>query len=350
MSETTAQELLNLGIDRYHAGALEDSVQWLEAAIAKFQEEGNIEGELLARSNLCEAYTRAGYYVKAIESATILLAKSRQANMQEYQVRAIGRLGMALQQIDLRGRWKELRPLLIEGVEMARNLGLTYWEVQNLETLGSSAVRMGEHEQGLIWLQDALAALRPDIYEEAFFRTRIYQALSDLARSRGDWAEAVRYAEIAVDTAQTNRNNSPHLVAAAKLTLAQAERLRGERATSLELVHEVLPQARREKWRVQEQSAEYLRSELERELGHPDVAEEAARRALELAREMRMKEEEVMCLLSWGQALLLLGRKDEARDTIQQARWLSQERDYEDHFYVSEELLAGIAPLRSSRC
>jgi len=93
-------------------------------------------------------------------------------------------------------------------------------------------------------------------------------------------------------------------------------------------------------WKGNEQVAEYLRGELLREMGHPDQAESAARRALELVREMKFKEEEVECLLSLGQVLLALKRHEEAREILQQARRLSQERDYADHFEEAEELLA----------
>jgi len=93
-------------------------------------------------------------------------------------------------------------------------------------------------------------------------------------------------------------------------------------------------------WKGNEQVAEYLRGELLRDMGHPDQAESAARRALELVREMKFKEKEVECLLSLGQVLLALKRHEEAREILQQARRLSQERDYADHFEEAEELLA----------
>jgi len=60
-----------------------------------------------------------------------------------------------------------------------------------------------------------------------------------------------------------------------------------------------------------------------------------------MARQMKFNEEEVECLLSLGQVLLALKRREEAREILQQARRLSQERDYADHFQKAEELLAG---------
>ena len=85
-----------------------------------------------------------------------------------------------------------------------------------------------------------------------------------------------------------------------------------------------------------------MRAELELGLYYSDEAEAASHRALVLAREMKLQEEEVKCLLIWGQALLASGRKGEGREAIGQARRLSQERDYEDHFNKAEELLRGV--------
>jgi hypothetical protein len=56
---------------------------------------------------------------------------------------------------------------------------------------------------------------------------------------------------------------------------------------------------------------------------------------------MKLKEQEVECLLSLGQVLLALKRPQEAREVLQQARRLSQERDYADHFQRADELLRG---------
>jgi hypothetical protein len=56
---------------------------------------------------------------------------------------------------------------------------------------------------------------------------------------------------------------------------------------------------------------------------------------------MKLKEQEVECLLSLGQVLLALKRPQEAREVLQQAQRLSQERDYADHFQRADELLRG---------
>jgi len=312
--------------------------RWEEVA-AQARAQGDHGYELAALASLPVAWGNIADFEKEVEAATRLLARARELKREDYTMRAGLRLTEALVSLDLRGRWWELRPLLLEGLETAKRLGEHWCEVYHLKTLGQYAIMVGEEEQGYAWLQDALNAIRPDMGEfQLYFRAEIYAGFSLLMRKRGDYAEAIRYAEMAVGAWRDYGN--PSFVVSGQLNLAQAEQARGELAEALRLVEEVLLQARQMGWRGTEQEAEYSRSELERVLGHADVAETAARRALELAREMKLKEEEVECLLSWGQALLALRRNEEAREILRQARRRSQEQDYEDHFSKAEELLA----------
>jgi len=296
-------------------------------------------------SRLARSWANAGEIQKSIEAATRLLARAQEMRDEHFQMDAIRLLASRMADLDVRNRWREIRPLLLEGLEIARRLGNDSEVVEHLARLGEYAVEIGELDSGLDWLQQALNAVESlmDTQIRAFDRSRIHQNLSKLMCKRGNYREAVRHAEMSVGAAKEAGN--PLHVADAQLSLAQAERARGELDKALRLVEEeVLPQARQMGWKGTEQEAEYLRGELELELGHPDVAEAAARRALKLAREIKLKEEEVKCLLSLGQALLVLRRHNEAREVLQQARRLSQERDYKDHFEKAEELLKESSP------
>jgi len=332
------QDLINQGNQCFNRGEYHRAIAFYQEAVTRARERGDADNELVALSCLPTAWGNIPDGEKMIEAATRLLARARELGNKKYEMQAALRLAEALSDLDLRGRWRELKPLLLEGLETARQLGDHWWEVYHLKTLGNCAVWMGEEEQGLAWLQEALNAIQPGMEKEHYFRGEVNEGLSSLMRQRGDHAEAVRYAEMAVDEARQHGN--PDFVASAQLTLARAERARGELAEALRLVEEVLSQARQMGWKGNEQVAEYLRGELLREMGHPDQAESAARRALELVREMKFKEKEVECLLSLGQVLLALKRHEEAREILQQARRLSQERDYADHFEEAEELLA----------
>ena len=340
MSDQSLSGLIQQGLRCFNQGEYRRAIAFFEQALALARQNGNTGNELEVLSWLPIAYGNIPDGEKEIETATRLLARARELGNKNYEMQAAMRLAEALRDLDLRNRWRELKPLLLEGLETARQLGNAWWEVYHLKTLGGCAVRVGEEEQGFAWLQEALNAIRPGMEKEHYFRAEVYSSFSFLMRQRREYEEAVRYAEMAVG--EYREHGNPSFVASAQLTLARAERARGERAEALRLVEEVLSRARQMGWKGREQLAEYLRGELLREMGQPEQAEPATRQALELAREMKKKEDEVECLLSLGQVLLSLGRRDEARDVLIQARRLSQERDYADHFQKAEELLSAL--------
>ena len=340
MSDLNTSELLQLCSRSFDQGDFHSAAGYAQRAAEQAYQEGETDQELYALSGLARAWGNAGEIQKSIEAATRLLTRARETGNKAAQIDATRLLASRMADLDLRNRWHEIRPLLLEGLELVRQLGDQGEVVEYLSRLGEYAVKVGELDAGLDWLQQALseADSLTDKESQAFYRSNVHASLSDLMRKRGNHAEAVRHAETSVGAAREEGN--PSLVAHAQLTLALAEQARGELAEALRLVEEVLPQARQMGWKSCEQDAEYLRGELLREMGHPEQAEPSARRALELARETKLKEEEVECLLSLGQVLLALKRREEAREILQQARRLSQERDYADHFQKAEELLA----------
>lgn len=248
------------------------------------------------------------------------------------------RMAEAITMFDLRRRWPELKLLLEEGLETARRLGDHWYEVYHLVKLGECATGVHDLEQGFVRAQEALNAITVGMLREHYFRGSAYGILTTIMRERNDYTEAIRYAEMTLGEFRTHGN--PNFMASAQLDLARAERARGQRGEALRLVEEVYQQSQHKGWKGHEQEAAYLRGELEREIGHPDGAEESARHALQLAREIKQKEEEVEGLLSLGKALKALGHKQEARTVWQEARQLSREREYEDHFTEAEELLS----------
>jgi len=326
----------------FNRGEFRRAIALYEEIAAWARQEGETARELEALEGIPPALANAGEPESMLRAATNLLHRARELNNEKYQMRATIWLAAAISRIDLRGRWYELRPLLLDGLATARRLGDDHWEIYCLMRLGGYAVRVGEEEQGFAWLQEALNAIGPNTDAREFFRHNIYQSLSFLMRKRGNHIEAVRYAEMSLGAAKEDGN--PNFIANIQLTLARAEQARGELDEAFRLVEEVLPQVQQMGWKGDEQWGEYLRGELLREMGHPEQAEPSARRALQLARERKVKEDEVECLLSLGRVLLALGRRDEARDALVQARRLAQERDYADHFEKAEELLSEMKP------
>lgn len=325
----------------FRQGYFRKAAGWYGLAEVRAHAYGQVAEELEALSGQAVAWLNAGELQRSIESATRLLARARELGRQDYTMRAVLELGGAMAAVDLRSRWREIRPLLLEGLSIARHLGDTFYQVYHLLRLGDYAVQMGEDEQGYTWLQDALNALGSDVEEQSFFRAEIYRSLSDLMCRRGDFAEAKRFAEMALGAAGEDGN--PAYIADAQLTLARVGWRLGHTDEALRLTDEVLAAAGRYGWTAHEQRAQQLRAGLLLDVGQPQAARQAARRALEVAREMPAREAEVRALLSLGQALATLGEQDNARHTLFLARRLSQERDYEDHFHRAEVLLQPLA-------
>lgn len=342
MTDQNLADLINQGRLCLERGDFQSAIARFEQAASQARAWGESENELIALNWLPAAWGSLADHQKEIEAGTRLLARARQLKREDYEIGATLRLAEAMADLDLRGHWRELKPLLLQGLESSRRQDKTWFELYHLMLLGTYAVKMGEGDQGLAWLKEALNGLRPDIERNTvprcLFRFNIYGAMSHFMRTRGKLDEALRYAEQTVGVAREER--SPSFIAEANLLLSETKYARGEHAEALELIWQVLPQARQHGWRGVEQQGEYLLSELERESDEPDAAEVPARRALTLAQEMKLREQEVLSLLSLGKALLAQHRDDEVQQVLTHARRLAQERDYADHFEVAERLLA----------
>lgn len=338
MSKQSAYELLQLAIKCFERGDYQGLIKWAKRAEVKARRDGETGYELWAIFQQTGGWGNIGDQQKALKAASRLMNRARQTKQEYWLIVGSKLFASRVAVIDLRNRWHEIRPLLLEGLQTARRLGNNYEEVDHLKALGQYAVVVGEEEQAYAWLQEALNAIEPNLERADFFRYAIYQALSKLVGNRGEYALAVYYADMSVEAAEERGN--PDFVGDARLTLAEAEQARGELATALQIAEDVLAQARQRGWKSLELDAEYLRSEIKREQGQPEIAIPAARRALQLAQEMQGKEEQVECLLSLGQALQALGEQQEAFEVLRRARRLSQEHNYENHFNKAEELLA----------
>lgn len=342
MTDRNLSDLIFEGRRSLERGDFYSAIARFEQAASQARAWGEGDNELIALGWLPAAWGSVPDHIREIEAGSRLLTRARELKREDYEMIAIQRIAEAVADLDLRGRWRELKPLLLQGLETSRRLGKAWYEVYHLTLLGSYAVRMAEYDPGYGWLKEALNLLHPEIERNTIprclFRRNIYGALSHLMRQRGNLDEALRYAEQVVGLARGEHN--PAFLADAQLTLIEAHRARNEHAEALRVLGEILPQAREHGWKGIEQKAEYLLGEVEREAGQPDGAEVAARRALYLAQEMKLREEEVLCLISLGQALFAFGAREEGESLLSRARRLAQEREYPDHFEQAERLLA----------
>lgn len=337
-SLTNVSQPHRLAMEAEHRGDLVTAAQWFREEAIEAGNTGQVQVELLAWSNLAEMLVRSGQPHEAIEVATRLLAKARQEQLQIYEMRATGRLVEALLSIDPRGRWSEVTVLLENGLKLARQAAVNYWEVYSLVLMANGAIAVRDLDSAYRWLQEANNCLHTETFDWSHLQAYIWCSLALLMVRREDFSDARHYAEQAVGVAR--EDGVLDFVAQAELVLAQVERSQGEHAEALRLAEKVRSQAIRLKWKGIEQVAECLRGVLARDLGYLEISDEAAQRALTLAYELKAKEKQVESLLTWGETLLVLGRKIEAHDVLRQARRLSQEQDYEDHFLRADELLA----------
>ena len=270
--------------------------------IAEAQDSSDISMELDGRSGLVAAFLNLGEFESAIDAGTRLLARARQAKDEEYKVEAALWLALTLGKFDLRGRWQEIRTLLLEGLETARAIGDPHIVIYHLTRLGAFAVQMGELDNGLSWLQEALGSMDELSRDEAhWFRGHLYNSLAALMIRRQELLEARRYVEISIGELE----NCGQLVdiAYASDTLALIHYECGEWTEARHLLGLVLETARASGSAVLEQEAEYLRSKVERELGDLETSLSAGKQSLDLARQMHMKEAEVITLISVGRTL-----------------------------------------------
>jgi tetratricopeptide (TPR) repeat protein len=328
--------LIQKGTRLFDRGDFRAASKCYEKAATAAHASGDIDEELAALDALAVAMGSLGNPGNAEEAAMRLLTRSQQSSRDDYEMIAILRLTDALADMDLRGRWYQIQPLLLRSLATAQWLREPFYEVYCLLKLGDYAVRLGE--AGEARLREAMAAIVPGMESEPWFRGEIYSALSRLKRQQEDYAEAVRFAAMALGQAQLR--GRPDMMAEMQLVLAQAEAARGDRGEALRLAEEARTAANQHRWRSIQQQAERICGELERALHHAVRAEAATRRALELARELGLKQEEVDCLLDLGQVLADLRQRGGAREALDQARRLSQARGYAEQAVLCGKLLS----------
>jgi tetratricopeptide (TPR) repeat protein len=340
MTDQNLSALIQKGQQHLNTGDFHGAIACFEQAAAQARAWGEGENELVALGWLPAAWGSVAEHQREIEAATRLLTRARELRREDYELGATLRLSEAIADLDLRGHWHEIKPLLLQGIETSQRLNKPWYEAYHRMLLGTYAARMKAGDEAQAWVQQTLNALTPELERNTvprcLFRMNCYSALSLLMIHKGNYSEALRYAEMTLGLAQDEGN--PPFIAEAQLIVARAHIANGQHDQARLLVEAVLPAAREQQWKVREQEAEYLLSEIERHSSQPDAAEVPARRALELARQMQRKEEEVQGLISLGKALLAQHRKTDAQEVLAQARRLAQERDYADYFGEIEAL------------
>lgn len=320
-----------------HRGDLETAAYWYQELINISRNDGYFESEMLYTSNLAEMQARSGNLQQSIETATRLLARAREKNSKVFEMRATGRLIEPLLLINARARWKEVVPLLKDGLQLAKQLNVNYWEIYFLLLTAQGYLHLNFIENAYHDLNEALSYITSTTDDYMHLKSRVYWLLARVFLKKHNFIDATYCAELAIGIAR--EGGVLDFLAQADIVLAETYWREGEKADALKLVEDVSVQSKKLKWKGVEQSSELLLSEFRRELGYYDQALQACERSLHLACEMQTPEEEIKSLLSLGKLLTTISKKKEAQEALQKARRISQEWDYEDHFNTAESLL-----------
>lgn len=227
MSDLNIEELSRLFYTCFDQGEYLRAIDYAQQLELSARQDTNIRLELQAIEQQTLCWVNIGELRNGLEAITRCLAKARQAQDHYYQMAATLRFAEAIggaefedSGIDLRNRnrWKEIKPLLLEGLSIARQLDSGFYEVYYLKQLGNYACRVGEDEQGYAWLQEALNIADSAGDRSSYFRCCSYASISIIMRNRKDYEEAVRYAEMAIGEAQKRKRDD--LIARAELTRA----------------------------------------------------------------------------------------------------------------------------------
>lgn len=314
------------------------------------QQDGDARRELRARealvvwkSNIGRWDATAGDARRLAQRAQSLHAAGqiRDDTVAYYQMCSDLRLAEALKALDCRNHWPEIKRLLAAARQTARHRHDAFCETYCVMNLGGCATRVGEYRKAGVWLDEAESLLRTSLSSQQYLPFSTYCKKSNLLRRLENCDEAIKYAQQGLQTAQTGGN--PQYIAYAKLTLARALHARKKHREALSLLEVVLSEAMKHGWINEERKSGLAMAEVLTELRHLDQAELAARRALELAEELSLCEEEVKSLICLGRVLTLRHDRDETSRVLKRIEQLASQRNYPDHVKAAKELAKAVA-------
>jgi len=319
--------LLSKGIELYHRGDLLESIRYLESCVKDCQESGDGSTAMLALSNLSEAYMRLGKFKNAEMSSVELLLLSREQKSTADEIRAIGRMAMAVSSLRRRSQYNDLCGQLEESINSARHINLYYWVVQNLETLGVISLEISDISKSLEYFQMALNATKVKIKnnfvdqvegdfidEVDLFRTRINGGIARCFSKLRRFKQAHMYADIAITIAL--ETGKPHVIATATLCKANVSLESNELNDALRYATDVKTRALREGWKYEEFVAQKLLISIYRTLNNYEDAYESALRALALAEELVIDEDASLIIIELVDICQFLDKKIEIKKYI----------------------------------
>lgn len=321
-----AADLCNQATQLFRQGQFRSAASLLEQGIVAARQEADGDNELLCYQKLTAALMNLDQSQQALEVATTMLARARQLREPHYELVATIRLCSALIDLDLKGRWDEIKVLLLDCLQQAQARNTTAWQLDCLRLLASNAMTMQEHDDALQYAQQGLGMIRHDTYSADFYRYVFYRVLQRLHTQREEPAEALRYGLLSFEYAQ--REGNPAWMITARRYLAHLHYQQGNLKAAFELFSENVASALAYDSASDHQDATMWRAEIALQLKMGEQALQFAREALELARKRLHARDEAWALLANVRALHALNRTDEA--------WYFANEAY--HFAQSQQL------------
>jgi len=334
----SAHSLISSARDEFRRGEYHAAVEHFAEVAALARAAGLTEQELNALGWIPPALANAGEWSASADAVSRLTRRSEELGNERYVMHAILRRAEVQEQIDFPNHWERLKPELMNGLAIARRLGDTYFEHYYLMRMGGLAARAGEFEQGRAWLDEVLARAGLRATNACYLRFMAHGYLSNLMVRLGRLAAAVVHGRLALRHARASGN--PHFLTDARMMLVEALTEAGRAERALDQAELALSDALKMSWRFEEQRAEFWRAEILRRLDRANEAVGAARRALDLAREMGLREREVECLIRLARAQQACGQCADAARTAEQAAWLARARHYTELGVQAAELIA----------
>jgi len=296
MTQESIWDLIGLADQAYERGSYQQAIGLYESAVAQSSRGGQERAGLVALDSICFCYTAIPDWENCLKAATRLLTRARALQSPEYEMRAVFHLARAMAAIDLGGRWSELKPLLLQGIERARQFRNIFWQVKHLILLAMCELQLDDAESAFSRLQEALNLISSDDSETGQgLRASIYATLTLVHANRGKFRDARFYMEMAGGLVQALKD--VHGMTELSLLETYINVMADEDFQVPEFVAMALSTAGGSGWKGTEFLACWLEAFRLAESGHIEEALNLLSRASELARAMKSKLAEAACLI-----------------------------------------------------
>lgn len=337
MASQSAWTLWRMGRQAFERGDFALSIRYSKQAADVARDNRDAYLELMSLEEVAIASGNLSEEKQAIQYATKLMIRAKELDNKKFQMCGGLRLCESMASMDVRGKWHEIRPLLLEGLEIARSLNDRWYEIYHLTRLGFYDARCGNHERALEHLDEALSLMTPFINKSAYFYTEIYSYMSFALRKQGKLEESQHYADISV--VEALKHGNPNFICEAELFAIEVRLERGEYQQSLLKLEVLHNRADQNMWRSELQTAKYLWSLALLKTGDAARALPLALDAIEIAKSLKAYEEEVEAMLRAATIHVELEQYDDAKTLLQTTKALADARHYNDHRSHAEKLL-----------